>query len=204
MAWSCRRGPSPRRGTNLRPGLAGRGQEELRPLQTDGLGLLSCRSRGGRHVVFYPTLKVGAGLRLRVGWPPVRQQRAAALGPGLRLQVGWPPVRQQQAAASGPGLRLRVGRPPVRQQRAEASGPGAEAAGGLALGEAASGLGQPGQPGRHSPRLSPCRSGWSWPRSWAWGCPSGSSGRAWTISTTCCRPGLQPACPFLRDGGTNV
>ena len=115
-------GPGPRRGTNLCPGLAGRGQEELRPPRTDCL--LSCRSRGGRHVVFYPTLKVRAGLRLRVG---------AALG---------------EAAASR-----------------RASGPV--------------------RPGRRSLCLSPCRCGWSWPRSWAWGCPAFSecrcTGWAWTI-----------------------
>lgn len=35
---------------------------------------------------------------------------------------------------------------------------------------------------------SPCRCGWSWPRSWVSGCPSGSWARAWTTSTTYCRP----------------
>ena len=80
MAWSCRRGPSPRRGTNLRPGLAGRGQEELRPLQTDGLGLLSCRSRGGRHVV--PTALPGTSSTSRQGLliPTI---------PSLTLYMGW-------------------------------------------------------------------------------------------------------------------
>lgn len=35
---------------------------------------------------------------------------------------------------------------------------------------------------------SPCRCGWSWPGSWASGCPSGSWARAWTTSTTCSSP----------------
>nr|XP_015107487.1 chitinase domain-containing protein 1 isoform X1 [Vicugna pacos] len=51
---------------------------------------------------------------------------------------------------------------------------------------------------------NPCRCGWSWPGSWVLGCPSGSWARAWTTSTTCCRPSLEPTCAFPRDRRTGV
>lgn len=97
------------RGTNLCPGLAGRGQEEPRPLWTDDLGLLSCRSRGGRHVVFYPTLKVGAGLRLRVGAAPGEAAAGSSLGAGTEAAGGAAPGEvatgsSLRAGAAGPTL----------------------------------------------------------------------------------------------------
>ena len=183
-------------------GRAGPGGAEATADGRSGSALLQKPRREARRLL--SDTEGGCGAEAAGGLAP--GETAAGSGLGARAEAAGGVAPSETAAGSG--LRARAeaagGAAPGETAAGRGLGAGAEAAGGLALGEAASGLGQPGQPGRHSPRLSPCRSGWSWPRSWAWGCPSGSSGRAWTISTTCCRPGLQPACPFLRDGGTNV
>lgn len=164
-------------------GRAGPGGAEATVDGRSGSALLQKPRREARRLL--SDAEGGCGAEAAGGSAPGEAAAGSSLGAGTEAAGGAAPGEAAAGSrASGPGLRLQVGWPSVRWPRAAASGPG--------------------RPGQHSPHLSPCRSGWSWPRSWAWGCPSGSSGKAWTISTTCCRPGLQPARPFLRDRGTNV
>lgn len=114
-----------------------------------------CRSRRGRHVMFYPTLKVRGPSRHGPLDDPCPQRGRGGERepvPGELLHPGDEGPRPGHALGSG-GLPTRWGQ--------EADTPVCR---------------------------SPCRCGWSWPRSWVSGCPSGSWARAWTTSTTYCRP----------------